>query len=197
MALRAEILDTWRRVYEFASRVDDSMKAGKLPVEDAVDIGYVMNSLAQFFDAARKDCKGRKEQIARMVSLHVATLEMENPGQNTGHVKGRLAIGIPDIRREVQIPKIKDPKTKKLTPEYVQFMRTLGVPEEVIQLGIIKPDWKGLGDYATHLARLGRNPPAGTGKTYTQHKLALRRLPDSTFGEAFKDESDNDSETED
>ena len=186
MELRRQALSLWQQIYDFASRTEDALKASKVPVEDAVDIAYVLRSLENHADSARKDCKKRKEQIAKIVSLHVATLEMENPGKGEHSVKGRLAIGTPDVKREASLPKVG-------SVEYKMFMKTLGVPEDVIDMNIIKPDWNGVSDRATELARAGKPLPPGLGQTYVRHLLALRRRTDSRFGEEFKGESDNSS----
>lgn len=124
----------------------------KLDVGDLADIGYFLRELERHLDEMRKDCKARKELIARLICLH-ATMKMQE-GEDSGRVVGKYASANPDLGYVPVLP-------KRGTPEYDDLMASIGVPKEAYADGLVTPHWKHVQEWLEERAASGQDVPKG------------------------------------
>ena len=136
---------------------------------DLTDIGYLLRECERFFDAARKEVKGKKEIISRLLALRVTKRWTEDPDTEL-RARGALAVATPDVAVRPKLPKVG-------TEEYEQLLNWLGVPAETINGGSLNIHFNRMSEMLTQMAEEGKNPPPGIVGTYTDNTCVFRKTP--------------------
>jgi hypothetical protein len=140
-------------------RANDELRAEGL--KGYVDAAYAIFKMEQLIDEIRKQVKKRRETYERIVCI--AWLQ-----QGTGEsIKTEYVTANPDTKNFITYPKSPD------EVGYREMMRDLGVAEETIEKGIIKPDFNQMKEYVSDLMARGEPVPAwsATEVPHTEYRL--------------------------
>lgn len=154
-------------VYGFLSEATPTIKSKILSNEELTDFGFLCRELEHLFDELRKECKARKELCGGIIAYRLIQESLTDP-TITMKSKGTLAIGAPDVKMEVGLP-------KKFTDEYFQLTDFFEVPREVAETGILRLDWQMVTRYCTKLMQDGKSIPEGFGKKYPRYVTTFRK----------------------
>src|SRR5690606_40843832 len=85
-----------------------------------------MRTLEEMADAIRKDAKGRKELVGKVLGAVLAQQALNNPERWKETISGDLAIGIPSVKQEPKLPKRgteewSDRKSTRLNSSHVKI----------------------------------------------------------------------------
>jgi len=130
-----------------------SLQRNTLSQSDQVDCGGIWRDLKDLMEELRKEAQAKDWVLGRLIALRIAQSFVENPDSDTS-VRGELYTGTADIKRKPKIPSSK-------TPEYAAILRAFGVPDAVIEQGLVKLDYDQVTDYLTRLSQDGKPTPAG------------------------------------
>ena len=164
----SELRDTHREFTELLMEIRD--KAAMLDaihvnpampytLPECVDIGFLCRETEELLDEWRKEAKSRKELCGKVIAISVTEQSLTNPSMEET-IQGTLASGTPDVKVEASIPKAG-------TPEYFAVMEHLGVPQAVVETGLVKPSFEEVGKYLTRLKENGQELPPCLSKTWT------------------------------
>lgn len=166
-----ELLDEFRGLYqkllEELMSASDDMKAKKLSTSDLADVGFLCRELERLSDDLRKDCKARKELAGKIISF-IVTQESLNDDSANDTVRGELATATPYVKQLPRLP-------ARGSAMYSAFCKDLGVPQNVIDQGVIKIDWKGAIEFVTERMQDGLPLPKGISETYPEFSCVFRR----------------------
>jgi len=137
--------------------------------ETLADMAICLREISRLADDVRKESNSLREQMERIACARWVQAHLNDPG-NADPIRGELAIGTPDVKQMVSLP-------RRDTPEYQQLMGYLGVPAQLLKADLVRPHWPGFTDYVTKLAEEGKPLPPGIpkGKVYSVYRLALRK----------------------
>jgi hypothetical protein len=180
------VVDILHLLYPFIKEAEARIRKGQLTEGQMADTGYILRQLEKRFDDLRKEAKKGKELSARILAIIAAKRSAESGGEKriSATVHGEISRATPEVKMQAAPP-------KRGSGAYIAFMTDLGVPKEIIDLGVLDPRWKGVCELATELTRAGKKLPPGLGQTIPEYSATFVRLPDSPIG------GGNDSESED
>ena len=110
-------------------------------MEDLADCGFLMREMADTLDDLRKECNARKDIISTILAVRM-TRDFLDGASTEMITRGELASATPDVKVEPMIPKAG-------TPEYASMCKALGVSQEMIETGVLKPHYKHLSTWLT------------------------------------------------
>lgn len=166
--LTEELKELHHRVYEHLSLIDERMKKNQTSNQDMVDLGFLCREQEELLDEMRKNAKARKEFTQRMlVTLWTGAALTPTPLPDT--IKATLASANNfRIKKMAQLPEYGG-------EDYVLYLRSLGIPEEVISKGLVKPDWDKTAEHVTTLLEDGKKLPPGIGQTWNIYTCTFIR----------------------
>lgn len=126
--------------------------------EELVDIGFVLRQVEELADELRKEAKAHKELAGKTIASRCLEAAVANPDSAVMTTRGTLATGVSDVRMEAVVP-------NSSSPEYGQLLEWCGVPDSVVKSGLLKVDFKKLGEAVTEAASRGAKIP-GAPKTW-------------------------------
>lgn len=141
-------------------------------VPDLVDAGYLCRELSSMCDDLRKGLTNRQVVIARYLAARAAVDGMQ--GSETS-LKGELATATPDIKVMPKIP-------ENGSTDYIELMRWIGVPDELISRDMLRPSFSTIQRVLTQMAVDGKKPPPGISMTYTDAQVVFRKRKGKTDG---------------
>lgn len=155
-------------VYEHLSLIDERMKKGQTSIQDMVDLGFLCREQEDLLDEMRKNAKARKEFTERLLVTNWTGAAMTaNPLPDS--IKATLASASNfRIKTIAELP-------EHGGDDYIVFMRSLEIPEEVIKKGLVKPDWEKTIEHLTTLKEDGKKLPPGLGKTWDKYTCTFTR----------------------
>jgi len=115
-----------------------------------------------YCEELRKIAKGRKELGVKLMGFHLATQDLSDPGNCQDRIEGELAYARVTPR---VIPKI----PAKGDSNYVSFMKSLGIPEDLLEGGLVKADFRSVSNLITEMVKNGEDLPLGVEKTWTEY----------------------------
>jgi hypothetical protein len=153
----AEHQDFYERLGQLRSELST-----KSPGELA-DIGYYLRELENTFDSFRKESKAVRDLVSKMIGVHVIQKSVIDPDYTS--VTGKAARANPDVKIRVKTP-------REGTPEYAAMLKHFGI----INLGVFKPDWNRISDYATEQAMMGIQLPECLRETFTEYVCTFTKV---------------------
>lgn len=183
-ALYHRVLDMYHEVYTYIGEIgQDVQKGGRgLSIENMTDIAFIMREIGDMLDDCRKETERRQELLCKLLAAIATRREEEN-------THGIYATGTPKFG-VIAIP------PKRGTPEYVEFMKSMGIPQAVIDMDVFRPYWKGVCALASQLATDGKKLPEGLNNTQPNFGMILRRRNDCALHHWKPDEDSKDDATE-
>lgn len=153
-----------------ADRIRSREDSADPPNTELVDFGFLCREVADTADEIRKDCNAHMALASRIVCIRETEKFVANPEDSEvgKPIRGSLATGSTDVKVIVDQP-------QKGQHEYHLLMKYLGVPEDLIVSGLVKPSWKGINDLATECEREGKPMPPGLGKKRPEYIVTYRR----------------------
>jgi len=164
--LSEEVSILHSKFLEYLLVITKDIRSGKLKDEKMCDIGYLLRELENLFDDWRKDCKARKELIGKILAFNVTQASLN--GSTETCVRGLLATGTADVKIRAKLP-------AKGTDEYMAVLKHFGIPETLVQAGVLKLDWDGVSGLATKQAQDGKPMPPGLGETFPEYVTVFKR----------------------
>jgi len=126
-----------------------------LPVDELVDIGYLLREIANSFDQLRKNYNNKRELIELILCR--ALVERSIAGNTDKIFRGVLASASPKVAQQPKLP-------KRGTEEYVALCKWLGIPDDQIAKEYVSFHFPSLTKLMTENAETGApNPPGITG----------------------------------
>lgn len=156
------------QLYDALSLIDDRIKKQQYSLPDIVDIGFLCREMSELFDVMRKDATKRcnLSQMS-LVTQYTASALTDNPLPES--ITGTLASA-----RNMRINKIAELPEFGGT-DYIAYMESLGIPDEVIKKGLVKPDWSNTKEHITTLLEDGKKLPPGFGQTWNEYVCTFYR----------------------
>lgn len=144
-----------RTLYSRMQAIEGSTKNTPMKQHDRVDSIYLMRLLEELLDDTRKEIKRTKELLERITCITWAKDINSEPT-----IRGRLCRGKPDVSKAAKIPsKSKNPE------EFAALMSSLNIPQDMVELGVVKPHWPNLVQYLTAQSAEGKPFPPGIDPT--------------------------------
>lgn len=153
----AEHQDFYERLSQLRSELST-----KTPGELA-DIGYYLRELETIFDSFRKESKIVRDLVSKMIGIHVIQKSVTDPDYTS--VTGKVARANPDVKVRVKTP-------KEGTKEFTAMCKHFGV----VDLGVFKPDWNKISEYATEQAMMGIKLPECLRETFSEYVCTFTKV---------------------
>jgi len=160
--LRSSVDDLHDQIYNYMSGTYGDVINNNLEIEDICDMAFLCRKLELLFDELRKTAKARKELSIKIMGFWLATQSIESPETYKDRIDGELAYARISAKSIPKIPSSSD-------PVYEEFMLSLGIPEEFLKGGLLKPDFKGVTALVTDMVSKGQDLPPGVEKTWTEY----------------------------
>lgn len=160
--LKDELMQYHEDLYLFITETLCKIRANKYTPEELCDISFLCRRMELYFDELKKTVKARKELCVKLMGFFLATQSLENPEECVDRIFGTLASARVSLKTIPAIPKKDD-------PSYKEFMMSLGLPENLLGGGLLKPDFKGITKLVTDMVSEGKNLPPGVEKTWTNY----------------------------
>lgn len=129
----------------FKTCLEAKSEIAGLPVEDQVDLGYVIHKTERLLKEIQTHVNTTKGRLAKLMFLSFVQ-------EGTGSVRGAFATGRPDAKDVPVIPRFeRDPDA------YLEFVEALGVDPEsdAAQKGLVVPKYKAIQEHIAHCAEAG------------------------------------------
>lgn len=128
---------------------------GSISLEDYADLYYACDGVAKLIEDVEKENRLFYEYLARVgCAIYTKTSSDGSP------IRTDYATITPDIKMMARMPKRKDDPQK-----YREFMRALGVPDNLIGddegRAPVSVNWRGMVDHITALVSTGKPLPVG------------------------------------
>lgn len=141
---------------------------------ERVDCAFLLAEATKLADDMRKEASLAKELLMRLACVVWAQETVNDVGASPS-VRGKIAVGTPDVKTMYAIPSAKtDPV------EYKKFCNHLGLIGRGLKTGAFKPDYPALVEIISERIAKGQKLPPGMGGSgqYVVYRLSpLRRLP--------------------
>lgn len=156
-----EMQELHRVVIENTVRLRNAI--GKMTPECMTDVAYGLKEISRLLDDGRKEC----DDLVKLFEKALCIVWVQR-GVNTGNTdpfQGEFAVGTPQIKQMVRIP-------RRDTDEYDKLMQWLGVPDG----DLVRPHWPSMVEHVTELLSQGQQPPDGmTGEPYPIYAVRFRK----------------------
>lgn len=152
----------YKTVYTQIAAVRD--KVVDLEQGDRADAAYLMREMAGLFDDLRKEANACKDLLAKTMCL-IWAHEVVGDLTTDRSIHGKLARATPRTNMTINIPRPDDPR-------FVTLCDWLGIPDEVIADGIMRPHWPSLRERISERIAAGEPAPKGF-DPYTEHTVTL------------------------
>lgn len=162
-----DVRDLHRRLMDLSAAVNHGMKSASLSLAEQADAGFLFRDLMNVFDECRKEAKATQELAGKLIAARVIQDSVGKPGASD-NVKGKLCSATAQMRMEAQLP-------EKGTPERLALLVHFGVPKELAESELVKPDWDKMAEHVTELAQKGKKLPPGVGKSWPKFWCVFRR----------------------
>jgi hypothetical protein len=164
--LRRKANQLHTEIYDFLSQTGELITESSTP-ELLVDYGFLCKEIKDAGENIRKDAKRLEERAGLMVALHATKAAMSDPSTDP-KVEGTLATGVTDVKMIPKLPNVG-------TPEYQQLMDALGVPADLIEMGVLKPRFEGISEHISIMISQGKPIPPGITKTWPRYTTHFRK----------------------
>lgn len=173
--LRRELLRFRLRMADKIIAVTERMKKEQYQRSDLCDLGWQFREMAKLADEIRKECNARQELAGKLIAFRMTEEAMNDPARLVGkdalRVRGRFATGTPDVSQNATVP-------RRDSPEYVKLCRSLGIPDNVIESGVVDFSFTRLSEMIATRVADGQRLPDGITKTYPVYRTTFRTLND-------------------
>lgn len=145
-----------------------SIQKNEWTAEELVDIGFLLREHTSLLKDWKIETSQRHDLAGRVNAVRLMKKAIEKPMEAEDTVRGVLATG-------TQFSKIQPKVPKKGTREYREVMDHFGINQDLVDQGVVKFDWNGLGAYATEQAEKGGRLPKGLRDTFPVCGMVYRR----------------------
>lgn len=144
----------------------NAMRRGDVSLSDLVDAGYIMREGMNLSDDLRKELKAKMGVAEKLICKNrIEAVTADPDADMTAH--GSNASAVPDVRHR--------PNGVKFgTEAYLQMCRHFGIPEPLIDTGLVQFHYKYLADYVTRCKEEGKPVPPGVVDTYPEYRCTFR-----------------------
>jgi hypothetical protein len=149
--------------------LDPKIKSRSLEPEEQADVGWALREITRISDEIRKACVARMDLLGKMFASDRIRIASESMDDALLTVRGRFASATADCRMQAVTPKAG-------TPEYQDFCRFLGIPDETVDSGVVQFHYSRMADWLTRRMADGLPSPSGLTKTYPIYSTTYRTL---------------------
>jgi hypothetical protein len=150
-------------IHEELSQLQNQMSS--LKIEELVDIGFFCRRMEEISNSLRRDCEGRVSIIGRTLAAYVGAEALRG---NEVNLSGEFATATPTIREKPKMP-------SNDSPEMRELLRWIGVSDEVINKGYLRPSFSQLEAELTRRLETGEKPPPGIQATFREVSAVFRQ----------------------
>jgi hypothetical protein len=136
-----------------------------LPIPDIVDIGFFCRKMEDISDTLRRDCLGRVAVVGRTLAAYAGAEAIRG---NEVELSGEFATAIPTIKEKPKMP-------SNDSPEMRDLLKWIGVSDEVIASGYVRPSFSQLEQELTRRLETGEQPPPGIQATFREVSATFRQ----------------------
>jgi hypothetical protein len=170
ITMKAELIKIFRRMQALqleTQQVLSTIPARVVvdPMPDLVDSGYLCREISNICEDLRKSCNSREDTIGRCIAARAGADSMR--GEVTV-LHGEYANATPYVKVKPRFP---DPDT----PEYAVLMRWIGLSDEMIEKGMLRPSFTRIQEILTERAEKGEQALPGISVTFTEANVVFRK----------------------
>jgi hypothetical protein len=162
-ALYSEAKALWTRtgvlLFEFQNAVQ------QVPRDDLVDCGYLLREMRNAFDDMRKNCDAKQLLAGRRLAGEACSYALRGEDLK---LEGELATASAEVTTIPRLP-------KRGSREYVELLRWLKVPEEVIATNRLDFSFTEMQKLVAEMQSRGENPPPGIVAAHTDAVAVFRK----------------------
>jgi hypothetical protein len=168
----SEIIETHKRIYD--NVISLRTQIPNLNLGELADLACAMRETLRMLEDVEKSIKEVQKSAEKF-----CTLSWMNESQISGEqyrIKTKYCSAEPKIK---QFPKF--PSKRRYNPEaFDRIMQGLGIPQELIESEIVRPNWEPFTDWFSTRQQAGLPVPEGIdpSETYTEYSLSIRKLKD-------------------
>lgn len=112
------------------------------------DLGGTLRDISNKHDDLRKEVNARLDLLSKIIcALYFKYYSMD---QDLKSFRGNTHLSIPVPKTTIELP-------KKGTPEYTEFLTSVGVPQEIIDSGMLNLSYESLAEFHAKAVSEGRD----------------------------------------
>lgn len=140
---------------------------------ELVDCSLVLRQVAQLADDLRKEAEGTQRLLDKVCCAVWVREHQNDTRAKPDGIAGTLGKGHPQVKMVSVLP-------KKRTDEYRALMKHIGVPEKLVESGLVSVHWPSMQDMLMERAASGAPMPPGINpdKTYPDFRMDVRSRTD-------------------
>lgn len=169
-SFKQTLLAKWRAlqllqlaIHEDLSQMQSSLTG--LPIPDIVDIGFFCRKMEDISDTLRRDCSARVAVVGRMLAAYAGAEAIRG---NEVSLSGEFATATPTVTEKPKMP-------SNNSPEMRELLRWIGVSDDVIDKGYLRPSFSQLEEELTRRLETGEKPPPGIQATFREVSAVFRQ----------------------
>lgn len=171
-----------QRLYSFLLKTREIAESNPLNQGIRADVAYCLREVHQWADDLRKEAASLRELLDQLICVQWVQEGQNDPENQARSVRGRFALATPNVRMAAVVPsKSKDEEG------YNKVMSGLGVPQELVEAGVLSAHWVRLGEWLSERMSKGEPLPEGVdlNKTQPVYSTALRKNTKGAAPESF------------
>ncbi len=150
-------------IHNAMAGIPNSIAVEEIP--DLVDAGFLCREIANMSEDIKKISENRKTIIGRFLAARASVAAMQG---SIVDLRGEYASASADIQVKPKFP-------EEDTAEYFELMRWIGLSDEMIQRGMLRPSFTKIQEELTKRVERGEKPPPGIMNTFTDAQVVFRR----------------------
>jgi hypothetical protein len=145
-------------------QLNPMLRENKLTDGQLSDVGFFLREVEDKMNELRKDAAARRSLIGEILCMKLTKAFLADSSTEL-RAEGEYSTGYPDTTTHFRLP-------KKGSKEYGELMRSLGLKEAAIKVGVVKADFNGLAEYAQEM---GVKEIPSTINRFTRYVTIFRR----------------------
>lgn len=171
------MMATCEEMFQYVVQVCTAIRAdigrGKLTVEQLTDVSYFIKKSSEYANECSKFTKDLEEHSSNL-ACYTWVMKPENvQQQKCPSIRGKYAIGTPDVTFKLTIP-----SSKKSPDKFIEFMAALGISKEAAISGLVTVHYPHVCELANQRLEEGlpNLPHVNPEDLYPTYKLKTREI---------------------
>lgn len=157
----AELYKSCKELFESVGSCTD--------LKELVDYAYAFRDASKLLEDCAKEARKAQKRAADIAC--VLWVQASATSEQDDTVKTEYCSGTPQVKFAGRVP-------RPGTSEYDELLRYLGMPDDLVNSGVMRTHWPSFVDYLTRRAEEGKPLPPGVNPetTYPVYELRLRKV---------------------
>ena len=158
--LHAALYQKMKGILEEVSKCNDLV--------ELTDYTYAFRDASKLLEDSAKDARKAQKRASDIACM--LWVQQSTNGAYLDNIPTEFCTGTPQVKMAGRVP-------RPDTAEYNELLRFLGMPEDLVNSGIMRTHWPSFVDYVTRLSEEGKPLPPGVDPktTYPIYELRLRK----------------------